>query len=125
MSLAFRAEEYGLGDDYEYYETHPTNAAVLFLGDVWLTDEEIAPLRFMSELTVLGLNDCLYITDVSVLSELTNLRQLYLSGNQITDLTPLYNLKNLQHLTIVDNPVSMEQINAFKAAVPNCEVWSD
>jgi len=66
-----------------------------------LTDEEIAPLRYMINLEELILGHNL-ITDLSPLSDLQNLRYLYLNVNrQITDISPLANLTNLVHLNLM------------------------
>ena len=46
------------------------------------------------------------ISDISALSELTNLRDLNLGGNEITDISPLSELTNLQWLWLPDNNIS-------------------
>ena len=43
------------------------------------------------------------LTDLSPLAKLAMLEQLYLSNNQITDLTPLAGLTKLTHLDLVNN----------------------
>lgn len=43
------------------------------------------------------------ITDISVLSQMTNLRELNLWGNNVTDLSPLANLTSLRKLTLSRN----------------------
>lgn len=66
------------------------------------------------------------ITDLTPLANHTQLLDLNLATNDITDLTPLHSCVNLQRLWISSNPnLSMEQIEAFKAAVPGCEVVYD
>jgi internalin A len=45
------------------------------------------------------------ITDVTPLGNLTQLMALFLEGNQIVDITPLSNLQNLSRLTLMDNPI--------------------
>ena len=45
-----------------------------------------------------------YISDLTPLANLVNLRYLYLKGNQISDITPLANLVNLQTLDLRGNP---------------------
>ncbi len=44
------------------------------------------------------------ISDLTPLANLVNLRYLYLPGNQISDLTPLTNLPKLRYLNLEDNP---------------------
>ena len=46
------------------------------------------------------------ISDLTPLANLVNLRYLYLSGNQISDITPLAHLPNLRFLEIKNNPLS-------------------
>lgn len=46
------------------------------------------------------------ISDLSPLSSLNNLNALYLGWNQISDLTPLIGLTNLQTLYLADNQIS-------------------
>lgn len=46
------------------------------------------------------------ITDLRPLAGLTNLRGLILDSNQIIDLTPLAGLTNLKHLTLSGNPIT-------------------
>ncbi len=66
------------------------------------------------------------ITDLSPLANHTNLMDLNLCTNNITDLTPLYSCTNLKRLWIAFNPnLTMEEIEAFQAAMPECEVVYD
>jgi Leucine-rich repeat (LRR) protein len=70
-----------------------------------LRDEDIVYLRYMTDLTHLWLTGN-QISDLSPLSGLTNLRELYLSNNQISDLTPLSGLTNLRILSLGRNQIS-------------------
>jgi internalin A len=45
------------------------------------------------------------ISDLSPLSGLTNLQELTLRGNQISDISPLMELVNLEYLNLADNPL--------------------
>lgn len=45
------------------------------------------------------------ISDITVLSLLTNIQYLSLAENQITDLTPLQGLRNLNHLELQYNQI--------------------
>ncbi len=66
------------------------------------------------------------ITDLTPLANHTELLDLNLATNDITDLTPLHSCTNLKRLWISSNPnLSQEEIDAFKAAVPGCEVVAD
>ena len=46
------------------------------------------------------------IIDILPLSELVNLKTLYLDSNQIRDISPLANLVNLKILSLYDNQIS-------------------
>ena len=46
------------------------------------------------------------IKDISALGELTNIRYLYLDGNQISDITALGNLTNMENLILDRNQIS-------------------
>jgi len=74
-----------------------------------LTNEDILPLRYMTELTALwvGTNGPPnQITDLSPLAGLTNLTDIYFSGDYIADITPLAGLTNLTWLHIFRNQVA-------------------
>ena len=45
-----------------------------------------------------------------------------LSGSQVSDLTPLANLKSLQELYLWHTQFSEEQITKLQKALPNCEI---
>jgi len=88
-------------------EQFNTNLTELSLNGA-LTNEDIVPLRYMTELTALwfGIIDPFnQITDLSPLAGLTNLRDLYLIGDYISDITPLAGLENLTHLSFIRNQV--------------------
>jgi hypothetical protein len=70
-----------------------------------LRNEDIVPLRYMTNLTILSLRGS-HISDLAPLSSLTNLPYLNLNSNQISDITPLSGLKNLEHLDIRLNMIS-------------------
>jgi internalin A len=75
---------------------------------LWLQGNQITDLTPLSELTNLqhldlGNNQ---ITDLMPLSGLTNLQILNLRDNQITDLTPLSKLTNLQNLYLSRNQIN-------------------
>ena len=124
------------GSDYQpeyiyirgvWYHTSEPRLGIIRGGQV-LTNDDIAPLRFMTNLTKLYLIGDINITDLSPLSglnsltvlqlghyntlsnlmplsNLTNLVELYLNGNAIHDLTPLVRLVNLRHLSLQNNQI--------------------
>ncbi|MCL1903897.1 MAG: leucine-rich repeat domain-containing protein, partial [Oscillospiraceae bacterium] len=46
----------------------------------------------------------------------------FLHDNQISDLSPLYDLKNLQILTLNNNPIDESHIIELKSHLPNCKI---
>ena len=62
------------------------------------------------------------LSDLTPLSMMPNLQELDLSYNQISSLQPLMNLTNLRTLRLSGNPLSITEINALAYALPNCEV---
>jgi len=87
--------------DVEYSKS----LTVLDLSGLYLTDEDIAPLKDMTGLTELYLSRN-SISDLSPLSALTNLTTLDLRYNSIHDITPLASLKNLTRLTLEGNSIT-------------------
>jgi internalin A len=85
-------------------ERYNVSLTELDLSGYDLTDEEIVPLRHMTNLTELMLGDNL-ISDLTPLTNLTNLIALDLGNNEVEDLTPLADLTNLEQLDLTDNPV--------------------
>jgi Leucine-rich repeat (LRR) protein len=73
-----------------------------------ITNEQLAEMVERGEIpqnvTVLWLNHN-QISDISPLSKLTELQRLYLSSNQISDLTPLSELINLTTLSLSNNQI--------------------
>lgn len=69
------------------------------------TSQVLDVLRYCRSLIALDLghND---LTDISFLSELSNLRLLILADNQIEDLSALSRLKNLEYIELFDNHVA-------------------
>lgn len=63
------------------------------------------------------------LKDLSPLAACTELKHLNVCYNNITDITPLYGLTNLERLWIARNDgIPKEQIETFKELVPGCEV---
>lgn len=81
-----------------------TNSDTLNLRDLQLTDEDIKVLVYFENLIQLDLSGN-SITDISPLSELKGLMYLSLDDNQITDITPLSEMAGLRQLTMKNNEV--------------------
>jgi Leucine-rich repeat (LRR) protein len=47
---------------------------------------------------------------------------LALQGNQINDVSALKGLTNLMFLDLDDNPLTEEQVDDLRAALPNCSI---
>lgn len=62
------------------------------------------------------------LSDVSALAELKALEVLDLSGNHIELLQPLNQLTGLKKLYLTGNPLSEDQLEALRAALPDCEI---
>ncbi|MCL2694140.1 MAG: leucine-rich repeat domain-containing protein, partial [Oscillospiraceae bacterium] len=73
---------------------YPTDLTLLDLYDQGLTDEDIEPLRHMTNLTNLHLS-MNSITDISVLSHLTKLEILSIQSNQIADISVVKEMPSL------------------------------
>lgn len=69
---------------------------------VKLTTETIEPLKYCTDLIALDLGHHA-ITDISVIGTLTNLKILILADNNIQDISPIANLKELMYLEIFIN----------------------
>ena len=74
-----------------------------------ITNEDIAQLRYMVNLSVLNLHNLVYVTDISPLAYLTNLNGIALtghaSGGRITDISPLAQLPYLVWLVLENQPI--------------------
>jgi len=112
-------------------EQFSTDLTELFL-DGALTNEDLVPLRYMTNLESLWLGgaagssgeftdlspiagltnlrdlslDSIYLSDLSPLAGLTNLTMIQAWGSQIADLTPLAGLDNLDLLAIMGNHIT-------------------
>ena len=54
-----------------------------------------------------------------------NIINLYLYENEISDLRPLAELSNLKELYLSGNPLSQTQIDELQNSLPNCEILFD
>ncbi|MCL1881737.1 MAG: hypothetical protein FWF76_06120 [Oscillospiraceae bacterium] len=62
-------------------------------------------------------------TDVTALGGLTELRRLYLSYARINDVTPLKSLINLETLYLYGTPLTLEQVEELRQALPHTEIF--
>lgn len=77
-----------------------------------------APLRELK----LGSNR---ITDATPLMYLGRLESLDISGNNISQLSPIKTLSSLTWLNLRGNPITEEQVQELREALPNCEIIFD
>jgi Leucine-rich repeat (LRR) protein len=84
--------------------SYSTTLTELDLGSQNLTNADIAPLRFMTNLTTLNLR-VNNITDISPLRGLTRLTWLNLFNNNITDISALSGMTNMETLFLSENPI--------------------
>ncbi|MCL2108747.1 MAG: leucine-rich repeat domain-containing protein, partial [Oscillospiraceae bacterium] len=82
---------------------------------------DISPLANLTNLEHLGLSDN-QISDITPISNLTNLTNLYLQINQISDVSTLSGLSSLEWLGLWSNPISNEQIDELRIALPECNI---
>lgn len=131
VSAAVSAKEEAMADLPETITIkgveYPTTLTSLTLNNMGLTNEDIADLKYMLNLTELhiyqnNISDLTPLTglrnlqtlslfknnisDLTPLSGLTNLKNLYLRDNAITDISPLKNLTGLTNLDLSDNEIS-------------------
>ena len=86
-------------------EEYSTALTELDLGGRELGDDDIQNLRYMLNLTWLGLLEN-QISDLTPIAGVVNLTRLSLNGNQISDIMPLAGLVNLEMLWLGDNPIT-------------------
>ena len=86
-------------------EQHSVLSTDLNLSGLYLTDEDIVPLRHVRTLTTLRLGSN-QVRDLVSLSRLTNLTTLNLNGNSIYDLIHLSGLPNLELIDLSNNQIS-------------------
>ena len=89
------------------------------LGNTQVSD--LTPLAKLTSLESLWL-DSTPVSDLTPLSGLKNLKQLNLYGTQVRELAPLAKLTSLQELDLYGMPVSEEQVEELRQALPNCKI---
>ena len=92
------------------------------------TDIDYAPLSECKELVALSLRQC-DVSDLSMLSELENLELLYLDGTNVAEVEELLKLKNLNNLEIVltDTPLAekTEELESLQQQFPGLVIKTD
>lgn len=85
-------------------EVYGTDLTELSLMNLSLTNSDIEPLQYMTNLTNLniGYNE---ISDITALSGLTNLENLFLAANPVSDINALSGLVNLTTLNLESTQV--------------------
>jgi len=83
---------------------------------------DLTPLAELTALRLLRLQGT-KVTDLTPLANLDNLRILYLMDTQVEDLSPLHELSNLEVVILDRAPVSHEQVEMLKKALPTCSIF--
>ena len=94
------------------YTNKANTIAVVSDGSRVLGLGNIGPLAGLAELTILDLAGC-EVSDISAMENLANLNEIVLDLNQVTDLAPLVDNTNFgegDRLYIRDNPLSQEAV---------------
>lgn len=78
------------------------NLELLYFDDTTFNPGDVSELKQVKTLYIVNCG----ISDISFLSEMTNLKHLCLNGNDISDLTPLSGLTNLESIQLKDNNIS-------------------
>ena len=81
--------------------------------------------EFLTEVTQLDIAEY-QLTDISSLAALKNLQTLYLDNNQLMDISPLMGLTQLKSLSLLFNPnLTKVEIDKLQNALPNCRIYSN
>ena len=83
---------------------------------------EYCPSRLTLRQLDLSYNE---LTEISSLGALPALEMLDLTGNRIASIQVLHRLSGLKVLKVGGNPLTQEQLDAFRAALPDCELITD
>ena len=65
------------------------------------------------------------VTDLTGIEHFDKLEKLNLDDNAVADLSPLYELKQLRSVSLRNNGLDPETVDALRAELPRCEVVSD
>lgn len=83
---------------------------------------DLSPLAELKNLRRLDLLETA-VKDLSPLAEVKNLRWLELQGSKVEDVSPLANLTNLEEVNLAKTPVSQEQVDTLRKALPKCSIF--
>ncbi|WP_099222977.1 immunoglobulin-like domain-containing protein [Listeria costaricensis] len=83
---------------------YATNLDELAIENSDLSNVSLTPISNLKNLKKLYLNND-NLSDISAISGLVNLNQLYIVGNHITDLSPIQNMKELTNLDAINNDI--------------------
>ncbi len=108
---------------------HVEHITVLFFGGRDIVD--LGGLEYLTELTLIRMQNNQYMEDISEMSALENLETLTIDGSSVTDLSPLSDLNNLERLSFNNTPVAdleplselhnLERLSANDTNVDNLE----
>ena len=91
-------------------------------GPKWL--RQFLGADYFQEVTRLFLDNT-EVSDLTPLAGMRNLEVLHLDGTQVSDLAPLAKLTSLQRLSLSNTQIREEQVEQLRKALPNCLVkWS-
>lgn len=93
---------------------------ILICVDNQITD--LTPLESQDELMYLEVFLNEGVEDISVLGKLPKLIDLHIGQCNISDVSPLFELKNLDRLWLPGNPVSEEDVQALRDAMPDTTI---
>ena len=62
------------------------------------------------------------LSDISSIGMLDSLEKLVLIDNDISNVDSLKGMHNLQKLCLQGNPLTEEQVNELREALPNCDI---
>ena len=65
------------------------------------------------------------LEDVSALGALSAIESIDLTGNRVGSILSLHHLRTLKTLKVGGNPLTQEQLDAFREARPDCELITD
>jgi internalin A len=101
LNLSIAAFFSRLSNGFCTFYLEESGSRTVFIEYLNIKNLDLEKLRTISILFLPGNQ----ISDITVLSLLTNIRYLNLADNQITDITPLQGLKNLNHLELQYNQI--------------------
>ncbi len=107
----------------EIYKTDLSKITELSADGEGITD--LRGIEYCINLVELHLGEsysCNNITDISPLSSLTNLQRLDLACNNITDISPLSNLTNLKDLSLRDNDIADVRALSYLTEIENLNI---